>query len=135
MTINILKSISFLFSILAITTTLSLGSMIFLIFLLPFIAIGVFFPREINPDMSFQSTRLASFLSQGIVSALFIQIIASAITLIKLFIDDASGGFIIFNTILSFLLLPLFVKETRTNSTLQRMKEDYRGRWLKSLEE
>ncbi|RMG33742.1 MAG: hypothetical protein D6732_11590 [Methanobacteriota archaeon] len=135
LTINILKSISFLFAILAITTTISLGSMILLIFLLPFIALGVFYPRKIDQDMSFQSLKFASFLSQGIVSALFIQIIASSITLIRLVVERAAGGFIIFNTIISFLLLPLFIKETRTNSILQKMKQNQRELWLKSLEE
>lgn len=135
MTINFFKSISFLFSIIAITTTLSLGSMILLIFLLPFIAVGVYFPRTIDKELPFQSVRFASFLSQGIVSALFIEVIASAITLIKLFLDGADGGFIVFNTILSSLLLPLFLKEIRTNATLKEMKDNYRDLWLQSLEE
>lgn len=109
--------------------------MILLIFLLPFIAVGVYFPRTIDKELPFQSVRFASFLSQGIVSALFIEVIASAITLIKLFLDGADGGFIVFNTILSSLLLPLFLKEIRTNATLKEMKDNYRDLWLQSLEE
>ena len=132
--IVILKLIGFLFAILAVTTTLSIGSPLLLIFFIPFISIGVFLPLKIRDDLSFDTIKFASFLSQGIQAALIIEIVIVAVALVNLYLSTVNVGYLLFNILLSFLLFPLLLKEMKTNKILKDRRDEFTVKRLKTLE-
>ncbi len=132
--IVIFKSIGFLFAILAVTTTLSIGSPLLLIFFIPFISLGVFLPLQIKEDMSLDTVKFASFLSQGIQATLIIEIVIVAVALVNLYLSTVNVGYLLFNTLLSFLLFPLLLKEMKTSKILKERRDEFTVSRLKSLE-
>ncbi len=131
----LLKAFAFLFSLFSVTTTISLRSTILILFYAPIIALGVLYPRKIDENMDQGTFKLVSFFSQGIITTLFIAVLASLMVILSLFFTSPDVNFILINSVIALLLPPLLVKEYRNFLVFKSMQETVKFSELQKLNE
>ncbi len=103
------KSIAFLSSLITLVLIVGSSSTIFFILFVPFIFVGEIFPRS-KIELKNKNFNLSFFLVQGNLVTQSLILIATVFILIKLYLNTINTNFLLFNALVSLLIIPTLMK-------------------------